>query len=132
MLTQVCEAINIVLVSSMEATVSRLFATVVHHMIVDRWMTVVWRTFISLDTFHFRFVIVSVAIDTDMSTEWIRPAHIPYPHIWLEFEAKEARDSDRLIKYRIQDLPESRFDEAIQFYCDSYIPDEPMVKTIGW
>lgn len=67
-----------------------------------------------------------------MSFEWRRPkGSIPYPKVWMEFEAKESKDSDKLVKYCIQDVPEDRFEEAVQFYCDTYIPDEPMVQTIG-
>lgn len=63
---------------------------------------------------------------------WVRPLDkVPYPNVWLEFEAKESKDSDKLVKYRIQDLPEDRFDDAIQHMNENYMPDEPLSAIIG-
>lgn len=63
---------------------------------------------------------------------WVRPLDkVPFPNVWLEFEAKESKNSDKLVKYRIQDLPEDRFDDAIQHMKDYYLVDEPLSKSIG-
>lgn len=63
---------------------------------------------------------------------WVRPLDkVPFPNVWLEFEARESKNSDKLIKYRIQDLPEDRFDDAIQHMKDYYLADEPLSKSIG-
>lgn len=68
-----------------------------------------------------------------MKPEWVRPvdANVPYPKIWLEFEAKETKGSDKLVKYRIQDLPEDRFDDAIEHMKVNYLPDEPLSRSVG-
>lgn len=46
--------------------------------------------------------------------------------VWDEFEAKESKDSDKLVKYRIQDLPEDRIDDAVQHLKDHLLGDEPL------
>lgn len=66
------------------------------------------------------------------SLQWVRPLDvIPYPNVWVEFEAKEMKNSDKLVKYRIQDLPEDRFDDALQHLTDNYLIDEPLSVAYG-
>lgn len=48
---------------------------------------------------------------------WKRPESLEYPNTWRRFKAKDTT-SDNFIEYCIQDLPESRFDEAL----DSILP----------
>lgn len=44
-----------------------------------------------------------------MDPVWCRPTDVvSYPNVWFEFTAKESKNSDRVIEYRIQDLPENR------------------------
>lgn len=62
--------------------------------------------------------------------KWTRPKTSEYPKIWLTFEAKDI-DSDKLVEYRIQDLPESRFDEAIQLMTMNFCRDEPLNEALG-
>lgn len=45
------------------------------------------------------------------------------PKIYYKFEAKD-RDSDELINYRIQDLPEELYEMALELYVKEFIPDE--------
>lgn len=61
---------------------------------------------------------------------WNRP-DVPYPNIWTTFEAKESKNSDKVVKYRIQDVPEDRFDEVLDLCCEAYVRDEPILKSIG-
>lgn len=69
---------------------------------------------------------------TDYIPAWIRPLDVvPYPNVWLEFEAKESKFSGKLVKYRIQDLPENRFHDAVQHMNEYYLVDEPLSKSIG-
>lgn len=64
--------------------------------------------------------------------QWVRPSDIiPFPNVWVEFEAKETKTSDTLVKYRIQDLPEDRFDDAVRHMVDNYLPDEPLSMACG-
>jgi hypothetical protein len=45
--------------------------------------------------------------------------------VYRTFKAK-AKDSNELIDYIIQDLPETRFEEALDLYVDCFLPDEAM------
>lgn len=62
---------------------------------------------------------------------WSRPENVPFPTVWDEFEAKESKDSDKLVKYRIQDLPEDRIDDAVQHLKDHLLGDEPLAVFYG-
>ena len=61
---------------------------------------------------------------------WTRPVNVPFPNVWLRFKAKDT-ESDKLVEYRIQDLPEDRFEDAIQHMTDNYLVDEPIAKSLG-
>lgn len=64
--------------------------------------------------------------------QWARPLDVvPFPNVWVEFEAKESKNSDTLVKYRIQDLPEDRFDDAVEHMVDNYLIDEPLSMAFG-
>lgn len=66
------------------------------------------------------------------SLQWTRPMDVvPYPNVWIEFVANESKTSDKLVKYRIQDLPEDRFDDAIKHMKDNYLLDEPLSVACG-
>lgn len=62
--------------------------------------------------------------------EWRRPANIPYPNVWTTFKAKDL-DSDELVEYRIQDVPEDRFDDVIQHMIDNFCRDENCCRVSG-
>lgn len=63
---------------------------------------------------------------------WERPQNlVPYPNVWLEFNAKESKNSDRLVKYRVQDLPEDRFNDAIDHVEKHFLPNAPLTKFFG-
>lgn len=67
-----------------------------------------------------------------MDCAWSRPKEsVSYPIVWCEFTAKEAKHSEREIKYWVQDLPEDRFDDAIQFLADYFVADAPISKYFG-
>ncbi|XP_058456539.1 uncharacterized protein LOC131433932 [Malaya genurostris] len=59
---------------------------------------------------------------------WIRPANVPYPSVWHTFKAKDI-DSDRLVNYVVQDLPEERFTDAVNHMLGIFIYDEPMCRA---
>lgn len=56
---------------------------------------------------------------------------VPYPNIWAEFSGKDSRKSDKIVKYRIQDLPEDRFEDAVDHLTKFYLPDETVSKAVG-
>lgn len=62
--------------------------------------------------------------------KWKRPESAEFPRIWTTFKAKD-KDSDELVEYRIQDLPESKFDEALEFLAHNYCRDEPIAEACG-
>lgn len=62
---------------------------------------------------------------------WKRPlSAVPYPNVWLKFTAK-LKNSDISVNYRVQDLPEDRFEDAIAFMKEIYIAGEPLAQSIG-
>lgn len=63
-----------------------------------------------------------------MGFSWKRPENIPFPSVWLTFKAKDL-NSDDLVEYRVQDLPEDRYDEAIEHMTTIFLPDEPMCRS---
>lgn len=70
-----------------------------------------------------------------MTSKWIKlnwrlPKTVKYPKIWRTFEARDV-DSDKLIEYRIQSLPESRFDDAVNHMEAFYLKDEPVSRVLG-
>lgn len=65
-----------------------------------------------------------------MSDSWIRPKDIPFPSTWWTFKAKDL-ESDDLVEYRVQDLPEEYYDEALELMHKHFINDETLCNTIG-
>lgn len=65
-----------------------------------------------------------------IESEWKRPESSEYPKIWHTFKARDI-DSNDLVEYRIQDLPESRFAEAIKMMSTAFCRDEPITGAYG-
>lgn len=61
---------------------------------------------------------------------WKRPNSKEFPKIWRTFKVKEL-NSDEFVEYKIQDLPESRFDEAVDFMVEIFCSDEPLSESHG-
>jgi len=51
-----------------------------------------------------------------------------FPETYCTFKAKDNK-SNKAIEYHIQDLPEDRFSEAINLFCEHFLPDEPMTSS---
>ena len=60
--------------------------------------------------------------------KWSRPSNVAFPSVWLRFEARDV-DSDALVEYRIQDLPEDRFEDAIKHMTQYFLADHTIGKT---
>lgn len=61
---------------------------------------------------------------------WTRPVTVPYPSVWHTFKARGVdQDDDKLVSYVIQDLPEDRFEEAIEHMIGIFIHDEPTCRA---
>ena len=50
--------------------------------------------------------------------------------IYYKFKAKD-KDSDEVIDYRIQDLPENLYGIALELYLKEFLPDETMLASRG-
>lgn len=61
---------------------------------------------------------------------WKRPQSTEFPKIWRTFTAKDS-DSDRLVEFRIEDLTESRYDEAIEIMVQLFCNGEPLCTALG-
>lgn len=62
--------------------------------------------------------------------KWTKSPAIPYPNVWHRFKAK-GLDGEELIDYSIRDIPEDRFEEAIDHLMNNYVHDEPMCASRG-
>lgn len=65
-----------------------------------------------------------------MELLWSRSESVKYPKLWCTFKASDI-NSDELVEYRIQDLPESRFDDGIYFMAEHFCKDEPICVALG-
>lgn len=59
---------------------------------------------------------------------WVRPENVSYPKVWTTFLAKDL-DSDNLVEYRVQDLPEDRFEDTVKYLLENYLNDEPFTSS---
>uniref|UniRef100_A0A182QW05 N-acetyltransferase domain-containing protein n=1 Tax=Anopheles farauti TaxID=69004 RepID=A0A182QW05_9DIPT len=58
---------------------------------------------------------------------WKRPENVPYPNVWWSFEATDPdRDDGALVTYRVEDLTEDRYEDAIKLYTEHFLDDEPL------
>lgn len=58
-----------------------------------------------------------------------RPVNLEFPHVYCTFTAKD-RGSDEMTEYRIQDIPEDRYEEAVDMMANVFLPDEPLSDKI--
>lgn len=65
-----------------------------------------------------------------VSSKWKRPQTVPFPSIWRRFKAKDV-ETGELVNYCVQDLPEDRYEEAVQLLVEHFLKDEPMCKAGG-
>jgi len=63
-----------------------------------------------------------------MSRRNRRPPNLPYPNEWLSFQALN-EDGDTMVHYRIQDLPPSRFEDAVKHMTRYFLSDEPLCQS---
>ncbi|XP_055710550.1 uncharacterized protein LOC129806178 [Phlebotomus papatasi] len=60
---------------------------------------------------------------------WKRPESVAFPQVWMTFEAKDP-ETGKSVQYRIQDLPEDRFQEAVHLIKTIFVRDEAMCKSL--
>lgn len=69
-------------------------------------------------------------MEETIKLKWTRPELMDFPKIWHTFKAKDT-DSDELIEYRIQDIPDSRKEEAVHCMVQQFSRDEPLCDAYG-
>jgi hypothetical protein len=52
-----------------------------------------------------------------------RPENLAFPTIYYTFKAKD-KNSDEIIEYKIQDVPEDFYEKAIDFFIEQFIGEE--------
>lgn len=56
--------------------------------------------------------------------KWRRPDNIPWPKVWHRFEARSK--SGQMYRIKIQDIPEDRYDEVLDFMETEFDKNEPI------
>lgn len=59
-----------------------------------------------------------------MSNFWQRPDELFFPVKYYKFVTRD-KGSDKLVEYRVEDIPESRYEEACRFMVKHFVPFEP-------
>jgi hypothetical protein len=59
-----------------------------------------------------------------------RPASLNFPTIYYTFEAKD-RESNKVVEYRVQDLPQTDYKEALSMLEHFFLPDEEICVSRG-
>lgn len=52
-----------------------------------------------------------------------RPESLSFPHVYYTFEAKD-KHSEKVVEYRVQDLPVEYYEQAVNFMVKYFLPDE--------
>lgn len=60
--------------------------------------------------------------------EFARPENLPFPSVYYTFMAKD-KDSDKIVKYRVQDLPEEDMERAWDMVVNYYLSEEALCAT---
>lgn len=81
-----------------------------------------WKTQTLLTSCQFYFDIPREHIVHTMY-KFKRPETLPYPNIYYTFTAKD-KHSDNILEYRVQDMPEKFFEQAVDFMVKYFLPDE--------
>lgn len=56
-------------------------------------------------------------------SKFTRPESLPLPQTFHTFKAKD-RNNESLVEYRVQDLPEDYFEEALDLIVEHFLPVE--------
>lgn len=62
--------------------------------------------------------------------KWKRPITVEYPKVWRTFKARDL-ESNNLVEYCIQDLPEAHYEAAMCHMTEQYLRDEPLSQVFG-
>jgi ribosomal protein S18 acetylase RimI-like enzyme len=59
-----------------------------------------------------------------------RPESLSFPQVYYTFKARD-KNSDDVIEYRVQDLPEEYYERAVDFMVKYFLPDETFCSSKG-
>lgn len=59
-----------------------------------------------------------------------RSESVPFPRVWSTFEARDS-NSDEIVKYRIEDVPEDRFTDVVEFMMNNFANEEVVLDTLS-
>ncbi|CRK88768.1 CLUMA_CG002664, isoform A [Clunio marinus] len=62
---------------------------------------------------------------------WARPNNVDFPITYSRFVTLDSDIDNKLIEYRIEDLQENRFDDAVHIIREKHLIDEPMKSSKG-
>lgn len=57
-----------------------------------------------------------------------RPEALEFPQVYYTFKAKD-KNSDNIVEYRVQDLPEDLYGETVDFMVKYFLPDETFCSS---
>lgn len=57
-----------------------------------------------------------------------RPKNLEFPKVYHTFQAKDV-DSDNLVTYRVQDLPEEYYEKALELMKNYQLPEETLAAS---
>lgn len=63
-------------------------------------------------------------------SKFVRPETLPFPEIFHKFKAKD-KNSDDIIEYRVQDLPEDSFESALDLIAKHFVTHETFCVCKG-
>nr|CAD7198633.1 unnamed protein product [Timema douglasi] len=61
---------------------------------------------------------------------WERPASTPVPTVWRRCEGRRQTPEGKTLRFRIQDVPEDRHEDLLDFMIKYFTPDEPTMKKL--
>lgn len=59
-----------------------------------------------------------------------RPEDAAYPQVYYRFKAKD-KNSENIVEYRVQDLPEEYFKQAAKFMLEKFLPFETICLVVN-
>lgn len=63
-------------------------------------------------------------------SKFVRPETLPFPETFYKFKAKD-KNSDDIVEYRVQDLPEDYFESALDMIAQYFVPQETFCLCKG-
>ncbi|XP_063244022.1 uncharacterized protein LOC134543118 [Bacillus rossius redtenbacheri] len=63
-------------------------------------------------------------------TSWKRPDSVPHPKVWRRAFGRKPVDG-KVLSFVIQDVPEDRQEELVQFMVENFIKKEPMCECLN-